>query len=747
MPGPNEQNVPQLTMEQQRQREVLRHVEESKRDEAVKSMFGVDVRLQMDKQSVDAMAQGIEMMQRLNIQQITSDTGAVDIAQLNSEKEIMQQNVQKSIQKREESKMKEKEQKKAAAQRFAARTDYRQPEAQQLLAARASYASHAQENPITETNRRNVGINLSKDEFAPDPHTGELDVAGLLEKQRILSAKVKLYERDKKAGMLNINEEISLEINKDILKLFSNALKNWFSAGGVDVASGKALSDSKIKSARQELGFALEKYQEFMENLNDNIAQRYLSKFQKDHKKELAKAVKNAAQDDRESTSSIIGLDLNLPGLCKDDITNIRRMTAEHPEKYQENKALVDRIYQEYLATAESYNKQVQPMQQILNMIHREQGSNVRDNSVAGMARSYLEKRKAELSTYQKRLEIQMSALSFLLKGREPDNIINAVFIMQQWGIMTQSVQTAEEDINAFGVVREAILDNAPPGISEGERAIREETVAKYMEVLKRARQEAKGAPEGSAAKENLILVQRGSLNPHISNLQNIISRFTDERKMRTTQIQRTFGALTFKDKQGNECGMPSDSYTRDTVNMMTPLLEETSCSMEEMVAVQDRVYSLTSGKHLNQSDATVEEKQAALLSEYERIVNTAAEVKAFAETRQDAFRNPDMTHEQRLRLLPLLQETYKKMQTLCYISGRYYELAENDFRSLFSEEQRKELGDAYEIFRCLQDYAYGSVSSVDKRSEPRLKEYTDGLAQAHQKIVSIQEKARQNAS
>lgn len=746
MPGPNEQNALQLTMEQQRQREVLRHVEESKRDEAVKSMFGVDVRLQMDQQSVNAMAQGIEMMQRLNIQQITSDTGAVDIAQLNREKEIMQQDVQKSIQKREESKMKEKEQKKAAAQRFAARTDYRQPEAQQLMAARASYASHAQENPITETDRRNIRINLSKDEFAPDPHTGELDVAGLLEKQRMLSAKVKLYERDKKAGTLNPDEEISLELNKDILKLFSNALKNWFSAGGVDAASGKALSDSKIKSARQELGFALEKYQEFMENLNDNIAQRYLSKFQKDHKKELAEAVKNAAQIDREATS-VIGLDLNLPRICKDDITNIRRMTAEHPEKYQENKALVDRIYQEYLATAESYNKQMQPMQQMQKMIQQEQNHNIRTNSGAGIAYNYLEKRMTELSTYQKRLEIQMSALSFLLKGREPDNFINAVFIMQQWGIMTQSVQTAEEDINAFGVVREAILDNAPPGISEGERTIREETVAKYMEVLKRARQEAKGAPEGSAAKENLILVQRGSLNPHISNLQNIVSRFTDERKMRTTQIQRTFGALTFKDKQGKECGMPSDSYTRDTVNMMTPLLEETSCSMEEMVAVQDRVYSLTSGKHLNRSDATVEEKQAALLSEYERIVNTAAEVKAFAETRQDAFRNPDMTHEQRLRLLPLLQETYKKMQTLCYISGRYYELAENDFRSLFSEEQRKELGDAYEIFRCLQDYAYGSVSSVDKRSEPRLKEYTDGLAQAHQKIVSIQEKARQNAS
>lgn len=712
------------------------------------SMENIDARLQLQQKNVQAMSAGLSMMERLNIQKMGKGEHAVETDRLLQEKDIMQSDLERDLRKRESAKMKKKDREKAARERFEARTDYAPVSTEDLIAARTTHINRSRENPLPE-DWKSIRLGITGNEFAPDLQ-GQVNAENLLERQRLLSAQVKGYEEDRKNGNITQDQEIVMETNKELLKLLNNTVKLWFASGGVDVLSGKTLSSSKTQDAKKQLGLALEQYHDAVADLKDTIGKKYLERLKKDHKEEYQNELKRTKEVDQEQTRSVTGLNRNFPRITKDNITKVRSMIEKNPELYQKNKALVDQIYQEFLSTAQVVNEQVQPLKVLGNMINRRNSQGT--SAPAKMADDYLKKQLAEFSVYSQRMDRQMEAILFLLGGSQPENLVSAMYLKQEWGISTEIAQSAEKDMQFFAKTQKELLDNLPEDVTEEERQLREEWITEFMRELNQARKDLRDNPKDLAIREKVNILEKvGNSSPSLTNIRRALTYVTNENVFRTIVLGKRFGTIKFWDKTAQkEISMPAGTQTRDTVAVLTPIFGETPYSVGEILEIQDRVFCLTEGKglHLDRTVATEKEQQTAFQLECQRVLETAEEMRTFMDERPEVFHNPNMTYMERLQNLSLFQAVYRRMQTLVYTSSRYYEIAVGKQKDVVTDEQREALAEAYVLFRCLQDlsFAYSHPVTIDGRLEPDTKQYSDNISEAREKIMQIDRKAASDA-
>jgi hypothetical protein len=542
----------------------------------------------------------------------------------------------------------------------------------------------------------------------------------LLKNRRVLAAKLESYKAAQKDKTADKNLAFQMEAAKGLLEKLNNAVKLWYNAGGVDLDNGRDVSASRQSSAQKSLALALEEYKEAADGFDDRVAELYLESLkQTSAYKEQLKAQETS---DASATKQNTGADQSFSQDAFAQIAQLRELVGENSGLYQNQKEKVDKFYRDYLSTAATYNKQLQPLMAAQKAI--QSGGAADAGSAEALALQKLDKQMKELNVYKTKMDRLYETIRFLLTNEETDNLVSATYIKDTFGVTITSENAKNilrQDVRFLQESRKVLLDDPDLALTEGEKALRVDLVNRYIRELQTLRKRLRENPDDHDLEKRLdVLVGPVSLNgtPKLSYIDTSLSRGCNENLFKTEHMSYAFNKLTYKSKEGKEFPMPNSwVITRDTYRAMNPAFDPPTVEPEAFVQTQDDICVLlaVNKAHLDGSAPTEPEREAAFQREYQRTMEAYEEAKGIYEAHRDVFDATETNQELLLKNLSWMQIFGKKLQALEATTKGYCKMAiEKDQNPFVTDKQREDLEKAYEMLGGLKEYLFDVPVAID---------------------------------
>lgn len=628
-----------------------------------------------NQQMIDNMAQTFSMRERLKL----CPAGQLDSLKINmSEEEVLSIQEQQGEMIREnayrerleERKEKEKTQRRRANERLQSsggENAYFQASREQMLEKRAQYLrwQKGEEQPPALTHKAIKGH-----EFDRDIQTGAMtvNIETLLAEKNAALAYIKTNQAQRRR--MSPDELLVFQERKKVFELLDQTIESWYLANGINFNNGKTVSRRKQEAAKADFALLLERYQEGMANLGNaigyaKIAQIHKTRHYKETYGELRETTKNSGKKVEDSTESMSRLEaMALEGrneqrmpfenrfainpLTQHDIVKIRDMIRNNEDNYHKNKKLIDQIYRDFLANAVKVSE-MSDEQKAMSM------SVFRGNSTKALNEAYrvsTQELGRQMTAYSWSMQEQMTALKYLLQGKETEAFSTDIYLHEHYGITTKKYLEANATAERIDKFREQGLSDEDIRLRlEREKHNREfhrtkvdevdERLAFWENELTRRTQQAGVNPDADPFIADLKYTlkamkqkrDRGDADKYDLSSNNImtilksleseesVSRFHKKQSMfqslmgdvsrldeRCVRVRRVVDKNTGEEREERRARFAADVINRDIVAVASPLFHEGELGIEAYI------HSLRNIGILSRSDAAQEEEKQRLL-------------------------------------------------------------------------------------------------------------------------------------
>ena len=676
-------------MQQQKtqQAQILTQLDQSVKLDKVSEMTE-DRMLQLRREELAVNRESVRVMERLGFTTI----GEKD--QLTPAKEEIPK-LDHKIWTAEKKKKKEKNQEKDAARRARqAGMVYPDNQSEAIKQGVAEHRERAKKTALAP-GWNQKGLSLSGAEFTPDPQTGAIDIGAVLQKRRILHHQAKEYQKALKQGEdIPINIAAALETNAAALKILDDAVKTYCASNGVDCDTGKSVSGLKKKAAQKHLALAMENYQECILNMKENIGRLLLDKVKEKNPNRYNWA-RGEMEQDLLRQASEGGTQMGFPTTYayNEGYRDIRQMISENGEKYAANKKLVDDLYQEFLSLAKTGSAlecDYEGMRNVMNHEYPQIFQKFNMNTAEGLAVNVLvhstDKKKEELLSRVGRIQ---TALSYILKGKEPGSIDDIMFLEQRCGIVTergQMFKRQEEILN--GMAHNAPETDEDTADGEAVRLQYEGLRREYARLLADAEKGAANDPENQEIQSRLTKLQRIQSAPTMANILNTISGLSRDNIQRNMKVNQ-FMNHRYRRADGSSYKIPNSAAYRDSAQFAKPIGQTADVTQEEMYNLCDNFHILKEGKHLDGTDAGENEPKSAMARELELQRAAYREIREYTDARPEIFHNPNFSQKDFSKAADDFFLVHSKVQCM---NVRGHALLSSSLFSGLSKEEQEEM-------------------------------------------------------
>lgn len=357
----------------------------------------------------------------------------------------------KNIARLNEESQKKRDREKAATSRLGNGHKYFEQSAAVLTTARTRMLTDEQEGRIQATTQ-----NLNGNEFALNPETGEM----LLPIDELLKRRMELYKTVDNARSMTLtgDDVLKAQYNQELLNKMDEAIKLWYQANGVDLETGKSVGSIRRKWARQEFALAMEAYRDTRKNMTQLVLQAKVKQLRETpayrekmrervdmthyHNQLVAESKENdykVRTHEEELRPFTNNLEL-LPDM-QDSVRDIRDLLREHPEQYQKNQKIIDKIYQECLQRMVAFTRKcndhivvqnlLQPSNGFQSMLHSEHLKQLNEEQTLGM----------------QQINMFKDAISYFLDDKAETPFSVHIFLHDHYAITTDLYRQAGEDL------------------------------------------------------------------------------------------------------------------------------------------------------------------------------------------------------------------------------------------------------------------------------------------------------------
>ncbi len=549
-----------------------------------------------------------------------------------------------------------------------------------------AHLQHAKED-VLPPNYRISGTALAGEELTPDPETGAVDITGLLEKRRRLQHQSKMFKAAKKRGeKINLSTQCGLETNEQALAVLDDAVRTYYAANGIDCDTGKSVSTRKQRNAQQHLALAMENYRELAGNLQDMPGSIMLDHIKENpqYRQELEK-LKNpdAKLDTTDDYAS--------------GLSEIRQLIAENSEKYGSNKEIVDKLYREYLACAKRGGE-----------LYREA---MATNRMLGSNRDDIQRKAADI-TERNALPLKLhaahihEAMQYLLKGKDPTDEGDLLFIENHCGIVTKNREALKEKEAAAAKIPSIQLRRSKDDPEAEELALKYGKIRlEFIDSYLKAKAQYDANPEDELSK-SIFTTLADFLTTGSSNVLNMQQHTF---RMNEGDFKRTLDSRSAKWTSPKGVEIIFDATTvgggayRDMALNVMPLGHASEMTKEQLGDACDSFHVLAAHSHLKGEPATEEEINGAFDNELKVQRDAYADIQQLiTEHPQKADASGLQPHEL-LDIYPDCSKLHNKSQEL---TGRVVILVKHPKFIGLSEEDQKEIKEMYRFFGGVRDYA-----------------------------------------
>ena len=460
-------------------------------------------------------------------------------------------------------------------------------------------------------------------------------ISNLLLKRDAIAARIK------NAVPKTQSEKASLTYDKQLVEKINDAVKTWMLAGGVN-EKGKRVSEKDKTAAAQHLPLAIESYEFHVKNRDQVIGGILMEQMKKT--KEYKASYKELRARDVKASKGTLGIDQPIAGIYKDDITALRNMIAQGGAQYEENKALVQRVYEEYMQHSIAFsnlNLEVNAAQTAL--------SKTTDTDAQNYMSKWWDMHDYESRMHELAMDAATAYIKYLLKGKQPDPTL-AVYIEQHWGEKTFGPQ----------------LDTKMVDLYERKENYADKLTQRIQEI--QAKTDWTQEEKDDAVKDLEECMEK-SINHQAEHL-----------------LRQSDYTHAFK-RYSHECdieGYENDTGYRDVSRIMLPDdLTGFAPDIEHVKSVEKALHYLGVGTYLeDQKDAdgnvieekkkgkpcTQEERVAGIADIMHALQNANDEIKAYVEAHEPMFGVRSL--EQSYQDVDIMTGIYKKSQGVRDIAG-----------------------------------------------------------------------------
>lgn len=710
MPGNETMNAETKLKEKKMQKiEQSLHEIEMERDV---QMMPVE-REELDRRSLSSLREGARQLERLGITRRGGGESEKFDLQLMREIEIPR--MESDVEKVERGKKKEREQEKDAWKR--AEMNGKQcvvPNSAEVSETLSAHQQNLEErNAAALQNWKSIKLNFTGNELTPDPDTGKVDMAGLLEQRRLLAIFLQGYHKEVGEGRpMPFGAEFLMAGNEAMLKAVDDLIQTWCAAGGIDMQTGKKAGAIRSSGARKHLALAIERYQEVMETHKAVIAEKYVEYIdQTEDYKNRFKSDKRTVKAGRAAG----GLNYMLTR-ASEEISSIRTWIKDNPDVYLQNKKMVDQIYREYLVNSEQATKlhlQWTARDSKLRSLGAENKGAI-ERIANDITSEYLKHMQEDASMYSKHGFRCLDALRFLLLGKEPASPISAIYLEQVWGIRTKTrleMNEAEKELdqtdkmNAKRKKESLVLKrrefNAAAGLQKKDTAASIRTL----------RSQVKRDPGNEVLRKQLSILEETQKKSSPFD-RSIDAVKAEEDNIIRNQVAMSVLNTTWVSVNGKEYVYPSGQAYRDASLALMPLGQASRIGVTELMASMDQYKILEKGVQVDGTPATEYEIVSAFLEEAEVQANAHEDMKAYVQNHIDTFERPEATVADRLLTVQDLQRMHLKSQSVAH---RCRTLVSHRLFATLPEEQQQILQDMHDYVRAVMYYARDVMTLVSE--------------------------------
>lgn len=294
--------------------------------------------------------------------------------------------------------------------------------------------------------RESLGVfQFSEDLFTASPDAGKelsLDVTMIRRYIQVAEAFKQKCEED--LGLLNIEETARYEVMTEMLQRAKDALRVWAGSHGVDSETGESIADGeRITKYREEREETVNRYRTMAAKPRSEVVDRV----EKTVESQLAEVEEEVRAKERSDIArEVAGKEGYGPYYEKVKTLDFEfsyyqaaeayikhlKMIDDHPEAYQQNKEIVDRILREYTENEKQGSRYARQIKQIETLSLN--GAFSQD--VEGRLQLRLTTRAEYLAT-EEQSKFCRSALHYLLAGEPADDWVHTV-LAEQYGIETR---------------------------------------------------------------------------------------------------------------------------------------------------------------------------------------------------------------------------------------------------------------------------------------------------------------------
>jgi len=575
--------------------------------------------------------------------------------------------------------------------------------------------------------------NLTGDEFATNPETGEMLVSidELLKRRSEMKRYIdNALATQQEALKTDTYKQDALAVNQEILHNLNEAIHLYYLSNGINPETGKTVGTIRRNKARNEFALAMETYRDSMKNAGDTFADKQFNRMYKDRKDVFDRTYKNYEEirktsgmrvADSKETSRIRNTltkeqqeerlftnKFPLSASFQEDVVAIRDMIREHEKGYHDNKKLIDRLYHDWLDSAMTVS-QIGDSEKVV-------GAMVDNPTVSKKLSERMEKKKDMALLC---MQAQINGITYLLKGMDDMELADAVFLKQKYGLVTVAYSNAADRIEGLkGKTPQQTADMRLYGEkldqeSEKERALAQETEAREREIIRAGN---KPEEDRELVQKKRVLERLRAQNCNLENPSGLLwrqrlSNSPEELDIYETK-QKMFRSIfmssyeenpdvyyTVKDAEGKEIHKKKynmNAGTRDIISNVSSLLHPGDCGMEKAIHFLDNILLLqgAGNSHIDKEHREGAEEEVhklayrkAFVEELEMQRAAREEIEAYI-TREDldAKALAHLSMEELINATTKAQPVFKKTQGLYARIKSIWK--KPDFQTMPKEEQ-----------------------------------------------------------
>lgn len=564
--------------------------------------------------------------------------------------------------------------------------------------------------------------------FTPDPSTGALDGAAMLDVLHKMNTQIEGYNRAKKAKQpIPPAVAITMEINTNLRNLLQDAVKTYFAAGGVNASNGKTVFSTTAKKAKQHLALSIDRFQHAVAEAKMDCGQKYLDYVSEE--KNLAGRLKGQYDDERAAAQDELGVPIIIGSRNREDILEVRSWITNDPEAYENHpqKKVIDKIYGEFLQLHSTLHQEVTKIAQQTKLLTV---NHVIPRGMPSMAFEVLKKRKDDLTALELLGSYQQAALKFLLRGRQPEDAATDRYLARTWGLVTQGKESqglaqAEETLRQMEHANAAFEEEAAATKVRYEAKMRREFqndfdqgIAQELAFFQQVKERISTAADADPAHQRLQGLKDKVL---LKETQGMGSKI--EMALKYTPAYERKYSITDKCLKKNRAPEGAKPQTcsnsplyRDGAQIISPIEGGEALQEAELETYFNHVNVVAHDQYLNGSPVNPETKEEEVKQSYqvlyELFMQNQAEVTEYMDKHHDAFYGVNKTPRQVLDAMIPSVHVHTKVQSLLTGSGL---LRKHALFNHLPEEQKKEIEAMRVFFGDVMNYCRATLSTVNE--------------------------------